>query len=70
MKLVRKMEQYKAIIQLEDGTILEIIETVSGSQYNPTVNKIAIVHDDNFGPKIFFEYEPKSRKLSEVQTFG
>ena len=69
MKLVRQTEKYKAMIQLEDGTFLEITEQASDSPYTE-VNKITVVHDENFGPKSYFEYEPKGRKLSEVKTFG
>lgn len=63
------MEEYKAVIQLEDGTILEVGEQATEGP-NAEVYKITIAHDDNFGPKYFFEYDPKNRKLSEVKTFG
>lgn len=69
MQLVKQTEKYKAAIQLEDGTILEVGEQATGGP-NAEVYNIIIVYDDNFGPKCGFEYNPKTRKLSEVKTFG
>jgi len=70
MKTIKREDPYKVLIELEDGSFLEICEYNSGPEYNPTVDKITILHNTNHGPSYGFEYDPRTRKLSEVKAFG
>jgi hypothetical protein len=63
------MEKHKAVVELADGTFIEITEETSG-KYDDRVDKINILYNDNHGPSSFFSYEPKGRKLSDVQICG
>lgn len=70
MKAIKTEDPYKILIELSDGSFLEICEYDSGPDYNPTVDKITVLHNRNHGASYGFEYDPKTKKLSEVSAFG
>ncbi|MCX6820569.1 MAG: hypothetical protein NT016_01300 [Candidatus Aenigmarchaeota archaeon] len=67
---IKMQEGNKVYITLADQTFLEITEYVSGPEYDPAIDKITVLHNRNHGASYGFEYDPRTKKLSEVSAFG